>query len=287
MHGPGSGRRTRAASTDTRGDTDQEASMAGRQRDQSPHGWLRLGLPLVGAFCLAALLRELFPAAGMTRWVVHPAAVAGLCWAGQLWYVGRSIDANRFARDPWHRPFGLANTLTLLRGGLYAVVAGFVVVPATTDLAWVPALCYGSGVVLDKLDGTVARTVGRETALGRRLDMAFDTFGFVAAPVVAVLWGQLPVWYLSLSAARYVFLAGVYWRRVRGRPVFDTPDSNLGKYLAGVQMVFVTMALAPAVSTALVWTLAPAVLAPSLAVFARDFLAVSGRLPHVIPGGQN
>jgi len=50
-----------------------------------------------------------------------------------------------------------------------------------TALAWVPALCYGTGVALDKLDGIVARTVGRQTELGRRLDMAFDTFGFVVA----------------------------------------------------------------------------------------------------------
>jgi CDP-diacylglycerol--glycerol-3-phosphate 3-phosphatidyltransferase len=181
----------------------------------------------------------------------------------------------------------LANTLTLLRGGLYAIVAGFAVVPADTDLAWVPAVCYGTGVVLDKLDGTVARTIGRETALGRRLDMAFDTFGFVAAPVVAVLWGQLPVWYLSLSAARYVFLGGLYWHQLRGRPVFDTPDSDLGKYLAGIQMVFVTLALAPPVPTSLVWAVSPVVLAPSLAVFGRDFLAASGRFPRKTRSGQD
>lgn len=261
--------------------------MAKRRRDRPTRVGLRLTLPLLGALCLAAVFRGVVPADGMTRWVIQPAAVAGGCWAGQLWYVDRSVNANRVADGPWHHLFGLANALTLLRGGLYAIVAGFVVVPADTDLAWVPALCYGTGVVLDKLDGTVARTIGRETALGRRLDMAFDTFGFVAAPVLAVLWGRLPVWYLSLSAARYVFLAGVYWRRRRGRPVFDTPDSDLGKYFAGGQMVFVTLALTPAVPTALVWTVSPVVLAPSLAVFGRDFLAVSGRFPYDVSGGQD
>jgi CDP-diacylglycerol--glycerol-3-phosphate 3-phosphatidyltransferase len=88
----------------------------------------------------------------------------------------------------------------------------------------------------------------------------------------------LPVWYLSISAARYVFLAGVRWRRFRGRRVFDRPDSDLGKYLAGVQMAFVTVALAPAVPTELIHGVAPLVLAPSLAVFGRDFLIASGRL---------
>ncbi|MDZ5812463.1 CDP-alcohol phosphatidyltransferase family protein [Halorubrum sp. AD140] len=236
-----------------------------------------VGLPLVAGVGLALLLSRLLPADATGRWGLSPAVVAGVCWAGQLWYVGYGVTPGGDA--VWRRLFGLANAVTIVRGALYAVVAGFVVAPPETTLAWAPALCYGGGVALDNLDGRVARTIGRETETGRRLDMAFDTFGFVAAPLVAVLWGLLPVWYLSISAARYVFRGAVWLRRVRGLPVYDRPDSDLGKYLAGVQMTFVTVALVPPVPTDLVWTLAPAVLAPSLGVFGRDYLAVSGRLP--------
>lgn len=249
--------------------------MAGRQGDRPVPLGIRIGLPVVGAFLLALAVGSLFPTDAMLP-LVHPATVAGVCWAGQLWYAGRGVDTVR----PWRYVFGLANTLTLLRGGLYAVVAGFLVVPPSTELAWVPAVCYGIGVVFDRLDGLVARTVGEQTPLGTRLDMAFDTFGFVVAPLLAVVWGRLPVWYLSIAAARYVYLGGIHWRRLRGRPVGERPDSDFGKYLAGVQMVYLTAALAPPVPTELVFTLAPAVLAPSLAVFARDFLVVSGRLPR-------
>lgn len=250
--------------------------MAGRQGDQLAPVGLRVGLPVVGAVALTLLVAELFPADAMTRWMFHPAAVAGVCWAGQLWYTGRGLDSS----EPYRYVFGLANSITLVRGGLYAVVAGFVVVPMTTGLAWVPAVCYGTGVVLDKLDGTVARTIGEQTPLGTRLDMAFDTFGFVVAPLVAVLWGRLPVWYLSIAAARYVYLGGIRWRRLRGRPVGERPDSDLGKYLAGGQMVFLTVALVPVVPSDILFAVAPALLVPSLAVFARDFLVVSGRLPR-------
>ncbi len=252
--------------------------MAPQQGNWEPTLTVRIGVAVLGAVSLAAVLVALFPTAEMADWLVHPAAVAGVCWTGQLWYVGYSLDARRVPGVRWHHLLGLANALTLLRGGLYAIVAGFVVVPPDTDLAWVPAACYGLGVVLDRLDGVVARTVGTQTALGTRLDTAFDTFGFVVAPLVAVLWGRLPVWYLSLSAARYVYLAGLYWRRVRDRPVFDRPDSDLGKYLAGMQMVFLTVALAPGTPVDLVWMVSPAVLAPSLVVFGRDFLVASGRL---------
>ncbi|MFW6000016.1 MAG: CDP-alcohol phosphatidyltransferase family protein [Halorubrum sp.] len=253
--------------------------MVEARRHRSVRVGVGVGLPLVAALALTALLFRLFPVDVMGRWGLSPAVVAGGCWAGQLWYVGYGLDPERLTGGFWRRLFGLANAVTLVRGALYAIVAGFVVLPPETGLAWVPALCYGTGVALDNLDGTVARTLGRETEVGRRLDMAFDTFGFVAAPLVAVLWGLLPVWYLSISAARYVFRGAVWLRRVRGLPVGDLPDSDLGKYLAGVQMVFVTVALVPPVPTRLVWTLAPVVLLPSLAVFTRDYLAVSGRLP--------
>jgi len=254
--------------------------MAGRQGERPALLGLRFGLPVAGALALTAAVVAAFPSDEPSYWALHPAAVAGCCWAGQFWLAGRGLDIPRVPGSPYRHVFGVANSLTLLRGGLYAVVAGFVVVPATTALAWVPALCYGAGVVLDRLDGAVARTLGEETALGERLDMAVDTFGFVAAPLVAVLWGRLPVWYLAISAARYVYLAGIYWRRRRGRPIHDRPDSDLGKRLAGVQMVFITVALVPATPSGLVFAVAPAVLAPSLAVFVRDFCHVSGRLPR-------
>lgn len=238
---------------------------------------VQVGLPLVLAAVFAVIFQGIHPTDELRTELLYPALVAGGCLAGQLWYVSRAVPS-RVSHGPLAGLSGVANALTLFRGALYAVVAGFVVVPAGTSLVWVPALAYGAGVVLDKLDGVAARTVGDVTVLGRRLDMAFDTFGFVVAPLVAVLWGQLPVWYLSLSAARFVYRGGIAWRQFRSRPLFTEPDSDIGRYLAGVQMVFLTVALAPVIPTWLVWAVAPFVLVPSLLIFSRDFLTVSGRL---------
>ena len=232
-----------------------------------------VGLPVVAGATLASILYGLSPADSMAAWLLHPAAVAGAALVGQLWYVGYGAGV---AAVTDRETIGLANAVTLVRGVLYAVVAGFVVAPANT--AWTPALCYGFGVVLDWLDGRIARTVGRETDMGARLDMAVDAFGFVAAPLVAVHWGQLPAWYLSLSAARYIFVAGVWWRRRRGLPVAALPEDVNRRRLAGVQMVFLTLVLAPPTPPAFVYAVAPVLLALSLALFGRDYLAVSGRL---------
>jgi len=50
------------------------------------------GLPLVAAVALVALLLRLFPVDATSQWGLFPAVVAGVCWAGQLWYVGYGLD---------------------------------------------------------------------------------------------------------------------------------------------------------------------------------------------------
>ena len=211
------------------------------------------------------------------------AAVTGTILLGESYF----FLSRRASATTTRRPDGLcvANVVTLVRGWLYAAVGGFVVVspvgaaPAVATVAWLPAVCFGTGVGLDWVDGKLARSTGGGTRLGEQLDMAFDTLGFLVAPLVAVTWGLLPVWYLSLSAARYLFKAGRELRRRRNQPVHALPPSRVRRPLSAVQMVFLTVALVPTVPRALVVSLAAVLLAASLSVFARDYLVVAGFLP--------
>lgn len=237
-------------------------------------------LLIVGGFLAATVVPAVIarPALG---------ARTALTWAGgtiavgafEFWFLYARLRRNR---DPDGgaptRTLGIANTLTLCRGWLIAAVGGFAFVDPTATIAWLPAVAYGVSAGLDWLDGALARTVGRRTELGARLDLGFDTLGFLVAPVVAVLWGRLPVWYLSLSAARYLFRAGVTTRRLRSRPVYVLPASALRRPLAGLQMAFISVALTPIVPAATIRTVAGIVLLPSLLVFLRDYLAVAGHL---------
>lgn len=205
------------------------------------------------------------------------------------WEVGFLWD-NRGANRPTDggrrlATFGAANAVTILRGTLFAGVAGFVAVEPAGLLAWGPAALYGIGVSLDAVDGVVARRLGEPTTLGSRLDHAFDTLGFLVAPIVAVVWGQLPIWYLSLSVARYLYRAAVWLRRRRGRAVGDLPPPLLRRPLAAVQMAFITAALAPATPAGPVAAVAVAVLVPSLAAFGWDYLLVTGRATPVVADG--
>ena len=239
--------------------------------------WLTaVGFTAVTAGVAVALVRS-FDGRTAALWLVGTGVVVGY----QLWFLRRSLGSNhRPAGGPLLSTLGFANAVTLGRGWLYAGVAGFVLVvpPADSVWRWAPVAWYGGGIALDWVDGAVARTVGRRTALGTRLDMAFDTVGFLVAPLVGVVWGRLPVWYLSISAARYLFKAGRGWRRSREVPVYDLPPSRVRRPLAALQMLFITTALVPLVPTAVVAPLAAVVVAPSLAVFARDYLVVAGHL---------
>lgn len=209
------------------------------------------------------------------RWTLPTVAVAGYI----AWFCYRHLDANRPESDDddVYRSLGAPNLVTLGRGTLFAAVAGFGVLVPTARIAWVPAVLYGAGCALDAVDGLLARRYDRATELGAKLDMAVDTTGFLVAPVTAVLWGELPVWYLSLSAARYLFKLGRGLRRYRGQPVHELPPSRLRRPLAGLQMAFIAFALSP-LFPEVVPPLAVLVLVPSLAVFGRDYLVVAGRL---------
>jgi CDP-diacylglycerol--glycerol-3-phosphate 3-phosphatidyltransferase len=222
-------------------------------------------------------LARAFDADAAGLWLLGTGVVVGY----QLWFLRRSLGGNHAPEDDDpSASLGPANAVTLVRGWLYAGVAGFVLFapPETSVWRWAPAAWYGVGALLDRVDGALARTVGRRTVLGARLDLAFDTVGFLVAPLVGVLWDHLPIWYLSISVARYLFKAGRGWRRARGKPVYDLPSSRVRRPLAALQMVFITVALVPVVPQSAVYTAAAVVVTPSLVVFLRDYLVVAGHL---------
>ncbi len=241
--------------------------------------WLTAAAFLLATVGTAATVALAVDRATAARWLAGATVPVGYA----LWVLRHGLAANHPPADGAasdgagrYPQLGLANGVTMTRGWLYAAVAGFLLVMPGPRVQWLPALGYGVGVTLDRLDGGLARTLGRPTALGARLDLAFDTLGFLVAPLVAVAWGQLPVWYLSLSAARYLFKLGCWWRRQRGLPVGALPTSRLRRPLAGLQMVFLAVALVPVVPAGVIRAVAPVVLAPSLAVFGRDYLVVAG-----------
>ena len=212
---------------------------------------------------------------GSVALIVAPPALAGsLLVAGVL--SAELLVSLR--RHPTPTRVGIANLLTLLRGLLIGALVLYIIGGPLQLPAVGAVLLYGTASALDAVDGFVARQRAETTAVGADLDQAVDSLGFVLAPLAAIALGALPVYYLALSAARYVYLAAVRLRRARGLAVAPLPPSRVRRPLAALQMLFITVALAPPVPAAVTLTLAPIALAPSLLIFARDYLVVAGHL---------
>ncbi len=212
------------------------------------------------------------------RWLVGSAVV----WSYCLWLLFRGLDDNRREGDSiLLASLGWPTWVTVARGGLLAVTAGFLFLPMPLGAGgFVPAAAYSVASLLDHVDGRLARALGRTTRLGEKLDMELDAVGILIVSALAIQYGKIPAWYLAIGLARYAFVLGIAWRRHRGAPVVTLDPLPLRRVLAGVQMGFLSVALWPPVPSELTLFVAPVFGGATLAMFARDWWRVSGRLVH-------
>jgi CDP-diacylglycerol--glycerol-3-phosphate 3-phosphatidyltransferase len=198
-----------------------------------------------------------------------------------LWQERAGAAAERATTTAAPATLGLATQLTLLRGLLVSLVAGFAFVEPIGFVRWVPGALYTLAALTDRCDGMVARRLGQVSELGARLDVAMDALGLVVAPLVAVRWGRLPPWYLLLGAAYYLFHAGVALRRRLGLPVFPERlrPNRYARFFGGVQMALVASALFPVLSPRVTTIAATVLMLPTLYLFAREWLRVVSQPP--------
>jgi CDP-diacylglycerol--glycerol-3-phosphate 3-phosphatidyltransferase len=210
------------------------------------------------------------------RWLLLPSLVVTYLLR-VLW---QNLDLNHREGETHLLPdLGWGNRLTLLRGVLVAGMIGFLLLPHPQGwLAWIPGVLYILSDAADFFDGYVARLTNHATRLGKILDMSFDGLGVLAASTLVVLYGQAPVWYLLLGAARYMFIAGEWLLRRLGKPVYPLPPSLNRRVFAGLQMGFLAVALLPLIPPPGIHIAAALFGLPLLVGFGRDWLYVSGVL---------
>lgn len=171
---------------------------------------------------------------------------------------------------------GAGDAVTFVRAALLAYVAGFVVSPPDGTEAWLVGGVFVAAAVLDAADGAVARRT-RETTLGESLDGEVDGLSVLVGATVGVVGGWLPAVYLTVGAARYVFVAGIAVRRRLGMSVAELDDSLTRKLLSVAQTVVVVAAFVPAIPASVVRPVAVAAMVPFLVWFTRDWFVVCGR----------
>ncbi len=179
---------------------------------------------------------------------------------------------------------GWGTWITIIRAMLIAILAGYLFQPWPQSrvvpgrLSWAPGIIYITASILDYVDGRVARVCRHETRLGAYLDINIDALGLPIAPLLAVWYGQLPVAYLSVSAAYYLFIFGIQLRKKYSKPVFELKSRPGARMIAGFQMGFVGIALLPVFSPPATTIAAYIFMIPLLAGFVRDWLFVCGQL---------
>lgn len=218
---------------------------------------------------------------------------------GQLGYVGLAlaiivagwailgVSIRRGLPGHPHARFGLANTITAARAAIAVAVAA--TIPMASGVApdsqvwWIPLAAVTVALILDGVDGRVARATGQHSAFGARFDMEVDAF---LALVVAVLVWQLGkggVWVLALGALRYAFVAAGFWFSRLTAPLFA---STRRKVICVVQIASLAAMLMPVLSpplTSLIGIVALMLLSFS---FLRDTVWLL-RTPRVTPPVTN
>jgi phosphatidylglycerophosphate synthase len=187
------------------------------------------------------------PVAGLIAQVLLLTVLAGTAGLGAAgWSVGIACAvtmatalAGGLARHPGDR-LGPASWVTLARATLAVGVAALAADSFTHDTPVALLVTIAAvALVLDAVDGWVARHTGMATELGARFDGEVDAFLILALSVyVAPACGA---WVLAIGAARYLFLAGEWllpWMRA------PLPPRRWRKLVAATQGVVLTAAAA-------------------------------------------
>ncbi|GAB3430539.1 hypothetical protein GCM10027569_76650 [Flindersiella endophytica] len=219
-----------------------------------------------GAGVQLLLLAVLWLTVGLTTagWVAGTVFTVG-CWAVLL-------VAFRRART---RSLGPANRVTLARvlliGGVTALAVSELGGPAPLVMVVLAAVA----LLLDTVDGRVARRTGTASELGARFDIEADAFlVFVLCVFVAVQLGTW--WALAIGLMRYAFVAAAWaWPWLAG-PLAHSQVRKLIGALQGIALLVAASGLLPDVVGAAVVAVALALLCLS---FGRDVVRLYAAKP--------
>lgn len=205
-------------------------------------GWFILFLWLIiGLVWL--LINPKFGMSGTLNYSIG-SLIVGSVWFGLIW---KNLSKNhRDNGDELYPSFGVPNSLTIFRGFLVALAAGFILIPIKPGvLSWMPGTFFLSAVLLDGIDGAAARLTGRVTVLGEILDIEMDSITVLVGSIAVFILDKAIILVLLVGAARYLFISGQWFQRKKGRPVYPLHPKPLRRAMAGAMMGFLAASMFP------------------------------------------
>jgi phosphatidylglycerophosphate synthase len=150
-----------------------------------------------------------------------------------------AVQARRHAASS---AFGVANQATLVRVALVALALALVTEPARAALAWYVIGLATVALVLDGIDGKLARRYRCASPFGARFDMETDTVLIVVLSVLAWRWDKAGVWILASGLLRYAFVLAGYVLPALRRAL---PPSRRRQTVCIVQAIALLAAISP------------------------------------------
>lgn len=247
-------------------------SMPELTRELRIIGLLGVTILLLASICLATIENYSL----VIQWLLISALLWGLVWQQSA---KRLQDNRESVNDALYPSLGWANRLTILRGFLIALCAGFLWQSFNhTLLLWLPAFFYSVAAILDRVDGFVARKTQQTSLMGNALDNVFDALGLLIAPLLALYFAKIHWAYLLVSGAYYAFHLGLRWRSRKGLPNHPLTPNLLRRTLAGFQMGYIAVVLWPPFDAQITRLAGFAFMLPILIGFIVDWFVVSGRI---------
>ena len=164
--------------------------------------------------------------------------------------------------------FGPANRISLIRGVIIAVLAGFLWhLPNSAIAGWTIVALASGALILDGLDGAVARRSGTASALGARLDCELDGLLTLVLCGILYLSGRMDAYILLAGGMHYAFWATQF---LKWMPSVELPSSFRRQTVGVASSLVLVFCFVPGVGTPLTELFPVAVVLMLTLSFAAD-----------------
>ena len=172
-----------------------------------------------------------------------------------------------------HERLGLCNVVTQFRSGLIAAFTAPLAVPGLlaqdSVLGWSLLGLALLALLLDGVDGFLARRSGLVSRFGARFDVEMDSILALILALLVLQSGKAGLWVLVLGVMRYLFVvAGMALPWLNA----DLPERFSRKAICVIQIATLIALLAPFITPPFAWWLAAAASALLVWSFAVDVI---------------
>ena len=269
--------------------TDETIDRENRIATASASGSLKIQAVAAFASSIALLTAGLFVGANYFGWVAPLAAIAEgstllmLLYSGVLLLIILGLALRGLKWHP-HSRYGAANCITTARASGTALVAAIIPIasPLNVQLSadvldtqilfaeyalWLITVFIVVLLILDGLDGYLARRSALMSQFGARFDMEVDALLILVISVLIWQSGEVGIWIVSLGLMRYFFVAASLVYQPLAAELYP---SLRRKTVCVIQLVVLCAIVSPVIHAPLSGVLGVIGLICLIASFARD-----------------